>query len=339
LDNELIFNVLESYNIDTYKTILTGNKQIILDELHLLSNPGRAVKIIYDQIEDIQIVVTGSSALHIKNKASESMAGRKIDYHLYPLTFTEYLFQKGIVDEITLPIIGNIVQGQVKTVKLYSQTELLESIMKFGLYPDLLNMPDKRKYLLELADSAVFKDIVALNLIENRAKAKELLRLLAYQIGNLVNYQELSTRLDIDRRTVERYIEIFEQSFILYRVYPFSKKSRDEIGKAPKIYFWDLGLRNALIDNFDEIGIRSDSGAMFENFIITEVKKEISYLDLDFKVNYWRLKSGAEIDLVLHNHKMLIGCEVKLRKSVLSSSFKNRYPDAKTCVITSENFM
>ncbi len=339
LDNEYIFNVLESYNIDTYKTILSGSKQIIIDELHLLSNPGRAVKIIYDQIEDVQLIVTGSSSLHIKNKSSESMAGRKIEYNLYPLTISEYLFQKGIVPEITLPVVSSILYGQPNTPKTYSQEEIVENVLLFGLYPDLLEIEDKRKYLLELADSAVFKDIVALDLIENRAKAKELLKLLAYQIGNLINYQEISTKLGIDRRTVERYIEIFEQSFILYRIYPYSKKSRDEIGKMPKIYFWDLGLRNALIDNFDEIGIRSDSGAMFENFIISEVKKEISYLDLNLKVNYWRLKSGAEVDLVLSNSQSLVGCEIKLHNGDITSSFKSRYPEAEVRVVNSESYM
>jgi len=178
-----------------------------------------------------------------------------------------------------------------------------------------------------------------LQLIDNRSKALDLLKLLAYQIGNLISYSEIANKLQLSAPTVSRYIEIFEQSYILYRLYPFSKNSRDEIGKSPKIYFWDLGLRNALIDNFDSIKIRSDAGAMFENFIITEVKKEVSYLDLDYKVNYWRLKSGSEVDLVLRNNKEIIGCEIKLKKGVISKSFENRYKEAKTHIITAENFI
>lgn len=210
--------------------------------------------------------------------------------------------------------------------------------MVYGLYPEQINIPDPRNYLLELADSAIFKDIVELNLIDNRSKAKELLKLLAYQIGNLINYSEIGNRLSLDRRTVEKYITIFEQSYILFRVYPYSKKARDEIGKATKVYFNDLGLRNAIIDNFDTSELRPDMGAMLENFIVCELKKIISYNQLDFKLNYWRLKSGSEIDIVLSNANDLYGFEVKLKSGQTSKAFTNRYPDAKTHVITKENF-
>ena len=223
-------------------------------------------------------------------------------------------------------------------VKAFDQSSLLESLLLYGSYPAMINIPKDRKYLVELAETAVFKDIIELNLIDNRAKAKELLRLLAYQIGNLISYSEIGRKIGLNINTVQKYIEIFEQSFLLYRVYPFSKNKRREIAKTPKIYFWDLGIRNALIKNFDTLNVRSDSGAMFENFVVNEVKKLIEYENLDYEVNYWRLKSGSEVDLVLSTHKEIIGCEIKTKKGSFTPAFTRRYPEAKTHIITTENF-
>lgn len=338
VDNEQTLKTLETYDISTYKQILGTSKQVIIDELHLLSDPGRAVKIIYDQIPNIQLIVTGSSALHIKNKSTESMAGRKIEYKLFPLTFSEYLVQKEIDKTLSYSVLENAIENDNPKAKLFSPAEVLNQVLLFGLYPEVINLPEPRRYLLELADSAIFKDIVELNLIENRSKAKDLLKLLAYQIGNLISYSEIGSKLSLDRRTVEKYIDIFEQSYLLFRVYPYSKNKRSEIGKAPKVFFNDLGLRNALIDNFDASTYRSDMGAMFENFIMSELQKIVSYKDLDYSLNYWRLKSGSEVDVVLSNAKELYGLEVKLNDGVVSTAFSNRYPKAYTKVITKENF-
>ena len=338
VDNEEVKKTLETYDIHTYKQILGAQRQVIIDELHLLSDPGRAVKIMYDQIEGVQIIVTGSSSLHIKNKSSESMAGRKLDYYLYPLTFSEFLVQSSIENDLNSNILRNILDDTIPSVRLFSSGKLLEGCMSFGLYPEIIQLPQDKEYLRNLADTAIFKDILELDLIDNKAKARDLLKLLAYQIGNLINYSELANTLGINARTVQRYIEIFEQSYILYRVYPYSQNKRSEIGKTPKVYFYDLGIRNALINNFDNIAIRPDAGAMFENFIFSELRKLITYEKLDFELNYWRLKSGAEVDIVLSNRNTLIGCEVKLTKGKVTSAFTSRYPQAKTRVVTSSNF-
>ena len=274
LDEKSVSDILESYSSDAYKALIGSRKQIFLDELHLLSNPGRAVKLIYDQLPEIQIIVTGSSSFQIKNKTGESMAGRAINYSMFPLTFGEFLHQMKIEDNHTIFLFDKILsQDSSTTVKKYDIQTILQSLLLYGQYPHLVNSPNDRTYLRNLAEKAIFKDIIELNLIENRSKALDLLKLLAYQIGNLVSYSELANRLNISTPTVQRYIDIFEQSFILYRLYPYSTNARDEIGKSPKVYFWDLGLRNALIDNFDNLNIRSDSGAMFENFVINEINK------------------------------------------------------------------
>ncbi len=338
VDNQEVKNTLETYDINTYKQILGKNRQIIIDELHLLSDPGRAVKIIYDQIPDIQLIVTGSSALHIKNKSTESMAGRKFDYQLYPLTFSEYLNQLEIEADLNYNILDLILAQKESQAKLFSPEKMLDKVLAYGLYPEILNIEDPKDYLLNLAATAIFKDIIELDLIDDRAKATELLKLLAYQIGNLVNYSEIGQRLSMDRRTVERYIEIFEQSYILFRVYPFSKNKRDEIGKTPKIYFHDLGLRNAVINNFEVSVTRPDLGAMFENFIIAELYKSISYQKLGYNLNYWRSTGGGEVDIILSDHTDIFAVEVKLTTGSVSTAFTNRYPDAKVHLLTKNNF-
>lgn len=340
LDEKSVLDILESYSSDAYKTLIGDRKQIFLDELHLLSNPGRAVKLMYDQLPGIQIIVTGSSSFHIKNKTGESMAGRAINYHMFPLTFGEFLHQMETEDTHNIFLSRKILnQDNSITVKKYDIQTILQSILIYGQYPHLVHSPKDKIYLLNLAEKAIFKDIIELNLIENRSKALDLLKLLAYQIGNLISYSELANRLDISTPTVQRYIDIFEQSFIIYRLYPYSSNARDEIGKSPKVYFWDLGLRNALLDNFDNVNIRSDSGAMFENFVINEIKKEFSYSDLSYNLYYWRLKSGSEVDLVMSSHNDLIGCEIKFIDGKVSSAFKNRYPKAITHVISTKNFI
>lgn len=339
-DESQVAKMLETYDSSTYKQVIGNYKQIIIDELHLLSNPGRVVKIMYDQIPDIQIIVTGSSSFQIRNKTSESMAGRAIDYHLYPLTLGEYLYQLGIEDDMGHYLHKKVVNlDSTQYVKLYDLKHILEQILLYGQYPEILNIGNKKLYLENLVEKVIFKDIIGLGLLDNLNSATELLKVLAYQIGNLINYSEIAGKLQISVPTVQRYIQIFEQSFIIYRVYPFSRNGRDEIGKMPKIYFWDLGLRNALIKNWSSINIRSDSGSLFENFIINEIKKENDYLNLGFQMHYWRLKSGSEVDLIIKSEREIVGCEIKLNGGKFSSAFRNRYPEAKTHIITMNNLI
>lgn len=338
LDNSGVKNILETYDLATYRQLLGKSPELIFDELHLLKNPGLAVKIIYDQLPKTHLIVTGSSSFHIKNKTSESLAGRKIDYHLHPLTFSEYLTQKQIEPELNYHILNNIIQPKKFKPHLFSPQEIVNNALLYGLYPELINLPQNIPYLRNLADSVVFQDLLELNLIDNQQKAKELLKLLAYQISNLINYSELGNRLNLDQRTVKKYIDIFEQSFIIFRLFPYSNRARNEITKSPKIYFWDLGLRNAIIDNFDDLRLRSDAGAIFENFIIAELKKINSYQNNPYKIYYWRLKSGSEIDVVLTKNQHLYACEIKLNHSTITPAFANRYPHAQTHIITLKNF-
>lgn len=342
VDNEPIRKVFESYDIETYKTIINEkSKEIIIDEIHLLTDPGRAVKIIYDQLESVRIIITGSSSFHIKNKTGESLAGRKIDYNIYPLTFSEYLNQKGIEKSLNFNTLNKLINDENdlrdKTYR-FDIKSILNNVLIYGLYPQLVNNPNDEKYLLNFVDSLIFKDILELDLIEDRKLAKDLLKLLAFQIGNLINYSELAISLKADQRTIRRYIEIFEQSFILFRLYPYSKNKRDEISKSAKIFFYDTGVRNALIGDFSDLESRMDKGALFENFIVSELIKQDSYLEKNYKFYYWRTKQGSEIDVVLEKGKEVIGLEIKYQKKAFNKAFKNRYPDAKIKMMTVNNF-
>jgi predicted AAA+ superfamily ATPase len=343
VDNEPIKKILESYDIETYKTLLNKNsREVIIDEIHLLDNPGRAVKIIYDQLENIKLIITGSSSFHIKNKTGESLAGRKIDYNIYPLTFSEYLNQKGITKDLNFNILEKIIDDQKYNANdqfyKFDIKNILNNVLIYGQYPHLIENPNDEKYLRNFVDSLIFKDILELNLIEDKKLAKDLLKLLAFQIGNLINYSELANSLKADQRTIKRYIEIFEQSFVLFRLYPYSKNKRDEISKAAKIFFYDTGVRNALIGDFSALEARTDRGALFENFIISELTKQDSYADKNCKFYYWRTKQGSEIDVVLEKNNELIGVELKYKRKAINKAFKNRYPQAKVRLLTADNF-
>lgn len=342
LDNQPVLRSFETYDQHSYKQIFSNvSSTIILDEAHLLSDPGRAAKIIFDQFPDKKLIITGSSALNIRNKTAESLAGRKIEYHLYPLTFTEYLEQTNAQidnDNIIETLKTGLISFKPK-ILLFDLSATLERVLTFGLYPYLVEHPSDTNYLLNLSDSIIFKDILELNLIENRRNALDLLKLLAHQIGNLISYSELSRTLGIDSRTVRKYIEIFEQSYLIFRLYPFSKNSRDEIGKSPKIYFHDLGLRNALINDFSSPLLRRDSGAIFENFVISEFYKLNDYLKTGYNLNFWRTSQGSEVDLILsRGESFLVGLEIKFSKGNPSKAFGNRYREAKLGTITSKNF-
>lgn len=343
VDNEPIKKILESYDIETYKTLINKNSQeVIIDEIHLLDNPGRAVKIIYDQLENIKLIITGSSSFYIKNKTGESLAGRKIDYNIYPLTFSEYLNQKGITRDLNFNILEKIIDDQKYNPNdqfyKFDIKNILNNVLIYGQYPHLIEHPNDEKYLRNFVDSLIFKDILELNLIEDKKLAKDLLKLLAFQIGNLINYSELANSLKADQRTIKRYIEIFEQSFVLFRLYPYSKNKRDEISKAAKIFFYDTGVRNALIGDFSALEARADKGALFENFIISELTKQDSYADKNCKFYYWRTKQGSEIDVVLEKMNELIGVELKYKRKAINKAFKNRYPEAKVRLLTADNF-
>lgn len=342
VDNQPVNNALERYDPAVYRQLLNdGGVYVVIDEIHKLSDPGRAAKIFFDQMPQYKLIVTGSSAFNIKNKTSESLAGRKIDYHLYPLTLSEYLVQSGLEKNLSFQFFEKLISEKKlpEVIRPYDHKAILDNLLVFGLYPAMLSHPNDPAYLTNLVDSVVFKDLTDLSLLENKSASLSLLKLLAHQIGSLVNYAELSASLGIGQKTVKRYIELFEQSFIIFTLKPFTKHKRDEITKMPKVYFYDVGLRNALINNFNPIIDRGDKGQLFENFVISEILKANYYDNRNFSLNYWRTKSGSEVDLVITKpNSEIIALEIKSTAQRINQSFVNRYPSSKITVISKENY-
>lgn len=343
VDNEQTRATLERYDISAYRELLPQTaSSVIIDEIHLLKDPGRAAKILYDQMPKVRLFLTGSSSLSIKNRTTESLAGRKIDYHLFPLTIAEYLAQAGTVRDLFYPVLRHGDSGPdfpAERVYPYDVAAVTDFAATWGLYPAVMNHADKKAYLTNLVDSVVFRDLLELSLIEHRAAARSLLKLLAYQIGNLVNVNELAMRLSIDAKTVRRYLTLFEQSFIIFPLYPYSRGKRKEIGKMPKIYFFDCGLRNALIGSFDSMSLRADAGVLFENLVISEMYKANYYGDFGYSMNFWRTTDGSEIDVVLEKGDSTIGMEIKLRARRPNRAFLTRYPRARLVTLTPKNYL
>lgn len=347
LDVEPVRRALEKFDPAVYRQLLEPSARLlVLDELHLLSDPGRAAKIFYDLIPEVKLLVTGSSSFQVKNRASESLAGRKIDYYLYPLTLTEYLTQKGIRSGLDFPVLTPLTEKDdlkddllEEKYRLFDLAAVLENLLVYGLYPALIARPNDRLYLKNLVDSVIFRDLLDLSLLENRRAAENLLRLLAFQISSLVNYSELAAKLGIDVKTVRRYLSLFEQSFIIFTLPPFSRRKRLEVVKMPKVYFYDVGLRNALIDNFQPLALRPDAGALWENFAVAEVFKANYYGNFGYQLHFWRTALGSEVDLVLERQNELIGVEIKSARRRANTAFKNRYPQAKLVSVTKNNLL
>ena len=282
----------ERQAIDTTARLLldrltTGKEAIFIDEIQRLENPGLTIKILVDLYPRLKILVTGSSSFEMRNRLSDALTGRYIDFLLYPLSLLEVLAHAGVGNDMAL-------QKPAADV-------LLPDILRFGLYPEVYLEPNpaiKQTLLARLVESYLFKDILAFQRVRYSQGIVDLARALAYQIGNEVNENELANRLKLDRKTIVSYIDILEQAFVVARLSPFSRRPRREIGKQSKIYFLDLGIRNALIGDFNDLSLRPDRGAVWENFLIVERYKY--YLNRGQRVQgrFWRTYGGAEVDYI-----------------------------------------
>lgn len=258
---------------------------LLIDEAQRLDNPGLTLKIIYDNFPKVRVLATGSSSFDLKNKLSDPLTGRYLDFTLYPFSFTEVL-QTGSDNEVLL-------KNQADA--------LLPQVMLYGLYPEvyLESTPEKKEALLErIVESYLFKDILSFQRVRNHQAIRDLTRALAYQIGSEVNENELSNRLKMDRKTVVSYLDILEKAFVIVSAYPYSKNPRREIGSHCKIYFVDLGIRNALVGDFNPVDLRADVGSLWENFLFIERRKLFANLGKSVLSNFWRSYSGAEVDYI-----------------------------------------
>ncbi len=295
--DELRFvDILSSRDLRKLELFTQGYDLLFIDEAQRIQDIGINLKIIHDNIPEMKCFVTGSSSFDLANKIKEPLTGRTSTYTLFPISLLE---------------LG-------KNHNTFELQNRMEEFMIYGMYPDIFNnnsYQKKEKYLRELSSSFLFKDIFDISSIRNTSKIRDLLRALAFQIGSEVSLNELGNSLGLSQETVNTYIDLFEKSFIVFRLKGFSRNLRKEISKRDKIYFWDLGIRNTLINNFSSFTFRNDIGALWENFMISERMKYLSYSEIFASSYFWRTYTGAEVDYVEEHNGKLDAYEIKYKKA------------------------
>lgn len=302
------------------KVLFSGKKNVVIDEAQRIKNIGIKLKLITDHLKEIQLIATGSSLFELANEINEPLTGRKWEYQLFPLSFGEMAAHSSILEEI----------------------RLLPHRLVFGYYPEVVTKPGFEKEILkQLTDSYLYKDILMWERIKKPDKLVKLLQSLAFQVGNEVSYNELANNLGLDNQTVEKYIQLLEQTFVIFRLGAFSRNLRKELKRSRKIYFYDNGIRNSLIANFNPPEIRNDTGALWENFIIAERMKYIRNNNIWANTYFWRTQDQQEIDYIEERDGHLYAFELRWNpksKARLSRTFSSAYPEVKFEVVNPENF-
>ncbi len=292
---------------------------IIIDEAQRIENVGRSLKLITDELKHIQVVATGSSAFELANRTQEPLTGRKWEYFLYPLSFEEMVTHHGILQE----------------------KRMIAHRLVYGCYPEIINNPGKEKEILKmLTDSFLYKDILMVGGLKKPAKIVALLQALAFQTGNEVSYNELGRSIGLDNQTVEKYIDLLEKSYVIFRIGALSRNLRKELKRGRKIYFYDNGVRNALIAQFGPVELRPDKGALWENYLMAERRKYLAYNGFWVNAYFWRTQDQQEIDYVEEQDGNFNAWEFKWNprgKSRLSKTFANAYSNSRFNVITPDN--
>ena len=300
----------------------TGSaKVVMIDEAQRVKNIGLTLKLFHDKIKDVQLIVTGSSSLELSSETSEPLTGRKYEYFLLPLSIEEMI---SITDRTT-------------------EKRLLKNRLLFGMYPGVINEPgNEREILNNLASSYLYKDIFSFQDIRKPEMIESLLEALALQIGSEVSYNEIAGLLGIDQMTVRRYIDLLEKTFVVFRLRSFSRNVRNEIKKSRKIYFYDNGIRNAILSNFSEVELRTDKGALWENFLVSERVKFLNNHLLDTNIYFWRTTQQQEIDYIEERDGKISAYEFKWNaksKKKIPQTFLKAYPGADTELLNPENYL
>lgn len=302
------------------KQFIGNYKVIVLDEAQNVPDIGVILKLLIDTYPDIQIIATGSSSFELANATGEALTGRAVQINMYPLSWSE------------LASIHNP----------FERKALLPKVLQYGMYPDIITRSDNEaKTLLdELSNRYLYKDIFEFENIRRADVIHKLLQLLSFQIGQEVSLNEISNTLGINRRTVERYIDLLEKTFVIFRISSFSRNLRKEINKGFKIYFYDLGIRNSIIQQFQPIELRNDKGGLWENFLICERMKFLQDQNLTPKQYFWRTHDQQELDYIEEYDGQLHAYEFKwkLRRQKAPKAFVKAYPDAKVDFIDTDNF-
>ncbi|TVR77986.1 MAG: ATP-binding protein [Chitinophagaceae bacterium] len=322
LDGEdvLVEKMLEERSVSNYSRVLEGYKLLIIDEAQYIRDISRKAKLMIDKIKPLHIILTGSSAFDLV-QMGEPLTGRTITYHLFPLSQEEWQQNEN-------PL-------QTK--------QNLESRLVFGSYPELSTIStqkEKQKYLNESVNIYLLKDILVFEKVRNAKRLKDLLVLLAHQIGSEVSSNELGRQLGMSKNTVERYLDLFQKSFIIYPLTGYSNNLRKEVTKSKKWYFYDNGIRNALTGNFQPLSVRNDTGELWEQYILNERMKYNIYRDKHMQYFFWRTYDGQEIDLIeMHNGKLFaFECKWRNKKVKPPRAFVKNYPDATFETVHQDNY-
>ena len=311
-------SLLQSPTTEQIRTILGDYKYVFLDEAQRISGIGLTLKIITDQFKDIQLFVSGSSSFDLGNALNEPLTGRKWEYELFPISWEEY-------------------ENKIGFIKSEQQ---IENRLLYGFYPEVINNQGKeRETLKNLVNSYLYRDILAFSDIRKPEILEQLLQALALQMGSEVNYNELSGLLKVNKITIQKYIEILEQGYIVFRLGSFSRNLRNEIKQNRKIYFYDNGIRNMILGDFKPLDLRLDKGALWENFLVSERRKQNIYKDTFARMYFWRTQQQQEIDFVEEKEGEISAFEFKWKekKTKLPQKFLDTY-NAKGYVINRTNF-
>lgn len=312
--------LLTDTNTIKLKQYFGSNKLILIDEAQRVKNIGLTLKLIIDNIKNIQLIVTGSSSFELANEINEPLTGRKYEYNLFPFSTNELAGSSNLLVE----------------------RQSLEHRLIYGSYPEVINRPaEATETLYNIVGSYLYKDLLAFNDIRKPAQLEKLVQALALQIGNEVSYNELGQIIHADNQTVERYVDLLEQSFVVFRLGAFSGNLRNEIKKSRKIYFYDNGVRNAVIQNFSPINLRQDIGALWENYFIAERMKYNHYSRRFVKSFFWRSFQQQEIDLIEQENGEITAFELKWnpnKTAKLPKTFSGNYSINANYTINTNNY-
>ncbi len=318
-DDPAARTLLMDISTQQIRQLIGDNTVMFIDEAQRIDNIGITAKIIIDQLPHVQLWISGSSSLDLQGAVNESLTGRKWSFELYPISWEEYEDHVGYL----------------------AAEQDLENRLLYGFYPDVINNPgDEIEILRNLVDGYLYKDILTLTNLRKSHILDNLVRALALQIGSEVNSSELSRLLGIDQKTVDKYIDILEKAFVVFSLRSYSRNQRNEIRKGRKVYFYDVGIRNSILGNFDDLDLRTDKGALWENFLISERVKQNEYHKRYTRNYFWRTKQQQEIDYVEEMGTNVSGFEIKWsskRTKRLSRTFVNAYQAAEYNV-TRDNF-
>jgi len=301
--------------------LVDGVDYLFIDEAQKIPNIGINLKILVDEFKDLKIVITGSFSLDLNIQTGEPLVGRKWTLKLFPIAFSELADMYDVVE----------------------RSELLENMLIYGSYPEVINHKNdklNREYLDELINSYLYKDILEFNLVKNSKIIRRLLTLIAFQIGHDVSINELANNLEISKNTVAKYLDLLEKSFIIINVHGFSRNLRSELTKMGRYYFYDNGVRNALISNYNPLSLRNDIGQLWENFLVIERLKKQEYSKISSNNYFWRTYEQQEIDWIEERGGKLYAYEFKYskRQAKIPTQFKKAYPDAEFKVISQKNY-